>query len=102
MKIKKDDNVIVIAGKDRGKTGKVVRALPRQNAVIIAGVHVRKIHKRATKTGKKGEVVDQAFPIHISNVMIVDPKTGKGTRIGTSLKGKEKTRIAKKSGQSIK
>jgi large subunit ribosomal protein L24 len=102
MKIKKDDNVIVIAGKDRGKTGKVVRALPRQSAVIIAGVHVRKVHKRATKSGKKGEVVDQAFPIHISNIMIVDPKTGKGTRTGVTLKGKEKTRIAKKSGESIK
>ncbi len=102
MKIKKDDNVIVIAGKDRGKTGKVLRALPRQNAVIIAGVHVRKVHKRATKSGKKGEVIDQAFPIHISNVMIADPKTGKGSRIGFEMKGKEKVRIAKKSGGSIK
>jgi large subunit ribosomal protein L24 len=101
MKIKKNDNVIVIAGKDRGKTGKVIRALPRENKVIITGVNVRKIHKKANKNKKKGEVVEQAFPFDVSNVMVVDPKTSKRTRIGYKGIGKEKVRIAKKSGSNI-
>ncbi len=101
MKIKKNDNVIVIAGKDRGKTGKVTRALPREDKVIIAGVNIRKIHKKVSKNRKQGEIIEQSFPMHVSNVMIIDPKTSKKTRIGYKVIGKEKTRIAKKSGSPI-
>lgn len=102
MRIKKDDNIIVLAGKDKGKTGKVVRAFPRENTVIVAGVNIRKIHKRPSKSNQKGQIIDQAFPLNVSNVAIVDPKTGKASRIGYSIKGGEKLRVAKKSGTTIK
>ena len=102
MKIKKNDNVIVIAGKDRGKTGKIMRALPRTNQVIITGVNTHKIHKRPNKSNQKGQIIDQAFPINVSNVMIIDPKTNKPTRIGYSGITKDKVRVAKKSGMTIK
>lgn len=102
MKIKKDDNVIVTAGKDRGKTGKVIRSFPRTSQIIITGVNVRKIHKRPTKSGQKGQIVEQAFPINVSNVMFIDPKNSKPTRIGYSGKAKEKVRVAKKSGTTLK
>ena len=102
MKIKKDDNVIVIAGKDRGKTGKVVRAFPREDKVIVSGVNIRKVHKRASKSGQKGQIVEKAFPTHISNVSLVDPKDGKATRVGYDTKGEKKIRIARKSGTTLK
>jgi large subunit ribosomal protein L24 len=79
MKIKKNDNVIVIAGKDKGKTGKVSRAFPAKEMVLIPGLNIHKKHKRPTKGGEKGQVVDQAFPMHVSNVMLVDG-SGKRTR----------------------
>jgi len=79
MKIKKGDNVIVIAGKDKGTTGKVSEAFPREEKVLIAGVNMRKKHQKARKTGEKGQILDQAFPIHVSNVMLVG-KDGKRTR----------------------
>ena len=79
MKIKKNDNVIVIAGKDKGKTGKITRALPAKDMVLISGINMHKKHKRPTKSGEKGQVVDQAFPVHVSNVMLVD-NAGKRTR----------------------
>jgi large subunit ribosomal protein L24 len=102
MRIKKNDNVIVIAGKDRGKTGKVTRAFPRTGEVIISGVNTHKIHKRPNKTNQKGQILEQSFPINVSNVMILDPKTNKGTRIGYSVSAKDKVRVAKKSGTTIK
>ncbi len=102
MKIKKDDNVIVIAGKDKGKTGKVLRAFPREDKVIVAGTNVRKVHKRGGKTNQKGQVVEKAFPMHVSNVSLVDPKSGKATRIAFDMKGDKKVRVAKKSGTTIK
>ncbi len=101
MKIKKDDNVIVIAGKDKGKSGKVVHALPKEDRVVIEGVNVRKVHKKKTKKGGKGQIVEVTMPIHVSNVMIVDPKTKKGTRIGYKVNGDKKERIAKKSSATI-
>ena len=79
MKIKKNDNVIVIAGKDKGKTGKITRAFPAKDMVLISGINMHKKHKRATKSGEKGQIVDQAFPLHVSNVMLVDA-SGKPTR----------------------
>lgn len=68
MHVKKDDIVVILAGKDKGKTGKILRALPKEDAVIVEGVHLRKVHKKATKSGEKGKVVERNFPIHISNV----------------------------------
>ena len=101
MKIKKDDNIIVISGKDKGKTGKVIRAFPHESKVIVAGVNIKKIHKRPTKSSQKGQIVDQAAPIPVSNVMLVDPKTNKRTRVGYTIKDGKKTRTAKRSGATI-
>lgn len=101
MKIKKGDNVIVLAGKDKGKKAKVLRALPKENKVIVEGVHVVKKHQKATQRGKKGETVEKTLPIHVSNVALVDPKDNKPTRVGYKIEGDKKVRIAKKSGQKI-
>lgn len=101
MKIKKGDNVIVISGKDKGKTGKVSRALPRENKIIVPGINVKKIHKRPTKSGQKGQIIDQASPMDVSNVMIVDPKNSKPSRVGFVKKGDKKERISKKSGSVV-
>jgi len=97
MKIRKDDNVIIIAGKDKGKTGKVVHALPRMDKVVVEGVNIRKVHKKATQTGQKGQIVEVTMPVHVSNVMIVDPKEKKPSRIGLSTEKGKKSRITKKS-----
>jgi large subunit ribosomal protein L24 len=80
MKIKKGDKVIVIAGKERRAEGKVVKAMPDKDMVIIEGINLRKRHQRARRSGEKGQVVEIASPIHVSNVMLIDAKTGKGTR----------------------
>ena len=102
MKIKKGDSVIVIAGKDKGKEGKVVKALPSDDRVVVEGVNIKKRHLRARRSGKKGQIVEFAAPIHVSNVMIKDPKTGKPSRIGYKTVGDKKVRISKKSGVEIK
>jgi len=101
MKIKKGDNIIVIAGKDKGKKGKVVRALPADSKVVVEGINMRKKHQRAGKGRQKGQIIDIAMPIHISNVMIEDPKTGKPTRVGKRIAGGKRIRIAKKSGTEL-
>jgi large subunit ribosomal protein L24 len=105
MKIHKGDNVLVIAGKDRGKTGKVVRALPRVDRVIVEGVNMQKRHRKPkTNTKQGGGIVDVTAPIHVSNVQLVDPKTNKPTRIGIvrDATTNKPTRVAKKSGISVK
>jgi len=78
MKIKKGDNVIVIAGKDKGKTAKVVKALPKDNKVIVEGLNMRKKHQRGKAKDQKGQVIEFAIPMHASNVMLV--VDGKRTR----------------------
>ncbi len=71
MHVKKDDNVIVITGKDKGKSGKILKALPREGRVVIAGVNMKKIHQRPRKTGQKGQIIERAMPIDVSNVKLV-------------------------------
>lgn len=70
MHVKKGDNVVVLAGKDKGKVGKILRAFPKEDAVLVEGVNVKKVHERAKKTGAKGAVIEKNFPIHVSNVKI--------------------------------
>ena len=98
MKIKKGDNVIVIAGKEKGKKGTVLKSLPSRSMVLIEGLNMRKRHKRGARANQKGQILDIAHPIHVSNVMIVDPKTDKPTRVGYKVEGGKKVRVAKKSG----
>lgn len=102
MKIKKGDKVIVIAGKDKGKSGKVLRAIPTLDKVVVEGVNVVKRHQRARRSGQTGQIVDKTLPVHISNVAIADPKSGKPTRIGIKHENGVRTRVAKKSGTVIK
>lgn len=101
MKIKKGDTVTVIAGKDKGKKGKVTRSFPREDAVIVEGVNMHKRHRRARRSGQTGQIVEFTAPIHVSNVALVDPKTGKQTRIAMQIKDGKKVRVAKKSGSVI-
>ncbi len=70
MNIKKDDNVIVLTGKDKGKTGKVLKSFPKENKVLVSGINVFKKHQRPTKQGQKGQVVEKNGPIHVSNVAL--------------------------------
>jgi large subunit ribosomal protein L24 len=72
MFIKKDDSVTVITGKYKGKTGKVLKAFPREDKVLVEGVNVKKKHQKATKSGQKGQIVEVSHPIHVSNVKLAD------------------------------
>ena len=101
MKLKKGDEVEVIAGKDRGKRGRISSVLPGEDKVVVDGVNVMKKHRKARRDGAKGERVEMPFPIHVSNVMLVCPHTGKPTRIGYAMEGGEKVRISRKSGKQI-
>ncbi len=101
MKIKKGDKVVIVSGKDKGKTGTVSVAFPRENRIVVEGVNIRKKHQRS-RTGKKGQVVEKAMPVHVSNVMLVDPKGGKPTRVSISRDEKgARTRVAVKSKQAL-
>jgi len=102
MKIKKGDKVIVIAGKDRGKSGKVLRALPKLERVIVEGVNVAKRHQKGRRGGESGQIIDKTLPVHVSNVALADPKSGKPTRVGIKEEGGKRVRVAKKSGTAIK
>jgi large subunit ribosomal protein L24 len=99
MKIKKGDTIIVISGKDKGKTGKVTKAMPGDNMVLIEGVNIHKKHERSRKSGSKGQVVEKSMPINVSNVMIFDG--GKRARVGKKLVGEKFVRINKKTGREI-
>ncbi len=80
MHVRKGDNVVVIAGNDKGTKGDVTRVFPKENRVIVSGVNLRWKHKRPTQREPKGERVQEERPIHASNVMRIDPSSGKGTR----------------------
>jgi large subunit ribosomal protein L24 len=106
MKIKKGDTVIIIAGKDRGKKGAVINSFPSEDKVVVEGVNIKKLHRKAdrrTKQGAGGQIIEVAAPVHVSNVQIVDPKSGKPTRIRRQLdeKSGKRVRIAAGSGVQI-
>ena len=102
MNFKVGDEVVVITGSDKGKTGKIVKVLRSENKVVVEGVHVVKKHQKPTGQ-ETGGIIDKEAPIAASNVMIVDPKTKKRTRIGhtTDTKTNKKIRITKKSNEKI-
>lgn len=91
MKIKKNDTVMVIAGNDRGKTGKVLKVFPKESRVIVEGINLRKRHTKPSQRNPQGGILEKEAPIHISNVMIIDPKTNEPTRIGAKIILDEKT-----------
>jgi large subunit ribosomal protein L24 len=101
FKIKKGDKVVVLSGKDKGKRGEVLKALPKENRVVIQGVNVVKRHQRASQTSAGG-IVELEAPIHVSNVAHEDPKDGSPTRVGFKvLEDGRKVRFAKRSGEVI-
>lgn len=101
MKFRKGDTVLVITGKDKGKRGEIARTFPSLNQVLIEGVNISKRHKKATRGGSKGQIIEKAMPINASNVMIIDPKTDKQTRITIKRDANGRVRIARKSGVAI-
>ncbi|MBQ2640021.1 MAG: 50S ribosomal protein L24 [Bacilli bacterium] len=101
MNFKVGDKVVVIAGSDKGKEGKIIKTLKNDNRVVVEGVHMVKKHQKPNGQ-ESGGIVEVEAPIHASNVMIVDPKTKKGTRIGhTTDKNGKKIRITKKSDSKL-
>ncbi len=101
FKIKAGDKVMVITGKDKGKVGKVLKVLPEEERVIVEGVRIVKKHLRPSQKYPEGGIIEKEAPIHISNVMLVDPKTGKPTRVGIKFENGKKVRYAKRSGAVI-
>lgn len=102
MRIKKGDTVVVVAGKDKGKKGKVIQAMPTESRVIVENVNMVTKHKKPNQRVQQGGIVHQEAPINVSNVMILDPKDKVATRIGYKvLENGKKVRIAKKSGEVL-
>ncbi len=101
MRVKKNDTVLIISGKYRGRKGKILKAFPKKDKVLIEGINLRKKHQKPKKTGDKGEIIEIPAPIHISNVKIICPKCKKATRIGYRIEGGEKYRICKKCDKTI-
>jgi large subunit ribosomal protein L24 len=107
LKIRKDDMVMVMAGKARGKTGKVLRVEPERQRVYVEGLNMVKRHQRpravrdTQRGGEVGGVIEKEGPIHVSNVMLLDPKSGEPTRVGIKRESGRRVRIARRSGTEI-
>ncbi len=101
MKIKKNDNVVVITGKDKGKTGVVKQVMPKENKVLVVGVNMVTRHTKPSQTDPQGGRKQIEAPIHASNVAHVDPKDNKATRVGYRMEKDAKVRYAKRSGEVI-
>jgi large subunit ribosomal protein L24 len=101
MKIKKGDNVVVISGRDKGKSGEVLRVFPTESRVIVQGVHIARRHTRQSM-GNPGGIVDKELTIHVSNIAHIDPASSKPTRVGYKfLEGGRKVRFARRSGEVL-
>ena len=104
-RVRRDDQVKVISGKDKGKTGRVLRVEPKKNRVFVEGLNIQKRHQRprsirdTQRGGEVGGVIEKEGPIHISNVMPLDPKSGDPTRVGMSEQGGRRVRRARRSGE---
>ena len=99
-KLKKGDKVVVIAGRDKGKTGEILKVLRKENRAIVSGVNLVKKHQRPTPQ-EPGGIITKEAPIHLSNLMLADPKDGRPTRVGFKFVEGRKVRFAKKSGEVI-
>jgi large subunit ribosomal protein L24 len=100
--VRKGDTVVVVAGKERGKRGRVLRVIPEKSRVVVERVNMIKKHQRPTQKLRQGGIIEREGPIHLSNVMLVDPTSDKPTRIGMrALTDGKKVRVARKSGEII-
>ncbi|HEX5318722.1 MAG TPA: 50S ribosomal protein L24 [Stellaceae bacterium] len=100
LKIKKGDNVVVISGRDKGRSGEVLKVFPEERRLIVQGVHMARRHTKP-RMGDPGGIVDKELTIHISNVAHVDPGSGKPTRVGYQVLNGKKVRVARRSGEVI-
>ncbi len=102
MNFKVEDEVVVIAGSNKGKQGKIIKTLRKENRVVVEGVNIIKKHQKPNAMNQGGGIIEMEAPIHASNVMIIDPKTKKRTRIGhTTDKNGKKIRMTKKSNEKL-
>ena len=101
MQIKTGDTVVVISGKDKGKKGKVLNVIPKQEKVLVEGVNIVTKHQKPNKEHQQGGLIKQEAPIHCSNVMLFDAKAGKGVRVGSKIENGKKVRVSKKTGEII-
>lgn len=102
MHVKTGDKVKVLAGKDKGKEGVIIKAFPKKDRVIVEGVNVVKKHTKPSNTNPSGGIVEKEAPIHVSNVMLIDPSTNQPTRVGYKVVDGKKVRVSKKTGETIK
>ena len=100
-KIKKGDRVVVLTGKDKGRQGPVLRVLPKDSRVLVGGINLVKRHTKPTQGDPQGGIKNKEASLHISNVALLDPKSGEATRVGFKMDGDKKVRVAKKSGEVI-
>lgn len=100
MKIKKGDTVLVISGKYRGKTGKVLKAFPKEEKILVEGINIVKKHQKPKRSGEKGEIIQMPSPIHVSNVKLICKNCKKATRVGYKIEQGQKIRICKKCGKN--
>lgn len=101
MHVKKGDKVVVIPGKDKGKQGTILAAYPKKNRVLVEGVNIVKKHSKPSQANPQGGILSQEAAIHVSNVMPLDPKSGKPTRVGYKIENGKKVRVAKISGETL-
>ncbi|WP_407271435.1 50S ribosomal protein L24 [Radiobacillus sp. PE A8.2] len=101
MHVKKGDKVKVISGKDKGKLGTILESYPKKERVLVEGVNIIKKHAKPSQDNPQGGILSQEAPIHVSNVMPIDPKSGEPTRVGYEVRNGKKVRIAKKSGDTL-
>lgn len=102
LKLKKNDNVMVIAGESKGKTGRIVRVFPEKGTAIVEGQNVVKRHTRPSPKNQQGGIMEKEAPIHLSNLMLLDPKSGKPTRVGTRvLESGKRVRYSKKAKELV-
>ena len=101
LKIKKGDRVVVLSGKDKGKTGEVTKSIPKDGKVVVSGVNVITRHKKPTQANPQGGLERSEAPLHVSKVAIEDPKTGRPTRVRFEIRDGNKVRVAARSGETI-
>lgn len=100
QKIRKGDKVVVLTGKDKGRSGEVTQVMPKEGRAVVAGINVVKRHQKQSQTTEAG-IISKEAPINLSNLAVADPKDGKPTRVGIKIDGDKKVRVAKRSGEVI-
>ena len=100
-KIRKGDQVVILSGKDKGKTGEVIRSMPKDSKVVVSGVNVAARHRKPSQVNPQGGIERKEAPLHVSKVAIADPKTGKPSRVRFETRDGKKVRVAAKSGELI-